>query len=123
MPSDALLEIYDQEMRQRVTKLRLALALAGSADARARAEAMYDAHLQAHTIKGTSEQLGFQEVATMAARMVTVLEQAREKDELEPEPARGLDRASNALVAWLDDGRKTTSPLTIATAALAAGAG
>lgn len=121
MTSADILKIYDEEMRQRVTKLRLALSLVGSIDAKSRAAALYDAHLQAHTIKGTSEQLGFAEVALLASRMVEALEAAREAGSLASSAATGIDRGANAIIAWLDGGRKTIRPLTIATAAFALG--
>lgn len=114
-----LLEIYQSEMRMRVERLRAALARAGARDPKSRAESLYDAHLQAHTIKGTSQQLKFEAAAELAAAMTDSLVRARESGELTVAATRPIERACNAMLAWLDNPMGSSRNLTIALATFA----
>jgi chemotaxis protein histidine kinase CheA len=111
-------QIYADEMRERVAKLRAAMIACESGDLQARAAALYDAHLQAHTIKGTSQQLGKKEAAALGTAMSSSLERAREAGELPTSTRDHVDRGCAALLAWLRD-TSATRPLVIATAAFA----
>lgn len=111
-----LQEIYVDEMRSRVEKLRLSIALSGAIDERARVSALYDAHLQAHTIKGTSQQLKYEEAAFLGAAMSDALEAAREAKQVTRPVAAAVERGCNALLAWLDGGLATPRPLVVAAA-------
>lgn len=115
--SGALREIYCEEMRGRIEKLRLALALCAAVDPKARAAALYDAHLQAHTMKGTSEQLGYRDASRLAAAMSSSLELAREANQLARDAAANVERGCNAFLAWLESDLASTRPMVIATAA------
>lgn len=123
MASAQLQEIYREEMRSRIEKLRLSMALSGAIDPKARAGALYDAHLQAHTMKGTSEQLGYREAGSLAAAMSEVLEQARADDELPPDASANVERGCNAFITWLEGGQQAPRPLLIAAGAFARRAG
>lgn len=112
-----LQEIYQDEMRQRIENLRLALAMCGARDERARREALYEAHLQAHTMKGTSEQLGFKDAARLGAAMSDALELGRERNELSKSVVGHLERGCTTFSTWLDNGRKSGHSLVIAAAA------
>jgi len=113
--------IYIEEMRGRVDQLRLSLALSGAIDQKARAAALYDAHLQAHTIKGTSEQLGYTEAAALGAAMSGALEKARADNKLLKAVQSNIERGCNAMIAWLEADLGATRPLVIAAAAFSVG--
>ena len=116
-----LKDIYQDEMRQRVEKLRQALALAKAQDVATRREALYDAHLHAHTIKGTSQQLGLDSAAHLGGAMSDALEHAREEQEVTPGVRSDIDRACNALSVWIESGLEEQRPILMATAAFASG--
>jgi hypothetical protein len=116
--SSKLLEIYAEEMRTRVEKLRLAMALARAADPKARADALYDAHLQAHNMTGTSQQLQFDEAAELTSAMSDGLERAREDAQLSSPLATELERGCAAIVTWLGSGRRNAMPLSAAATAM-----
>lgn len=115
--NDMLNQIYDEELRSRISQLRLALALCGASEVKARKQALYDAHLQAHTIKGSSEQLGFKEAARLAGAMSGALEDARSQDILGQVVRERIERGCNAFLTWVDNGRTAARPLTFAAVA------
>jgi len=116
-----LKDIYQDEMRQRVEKLRMSLVLARAEDAATRREALYDAHLHAHTIKGTSEQLGLNAAAQLGSAMSDALEHAREEQAVAPGVKSDIDRACNALTVWIDSGLEDQRAMVMAAAAFATG--
>lgn len=103
--SPQVLDIYRQEMRSRIERLRVALVLCGGPDPAARASALYDSHLQAHTIKGTSIQLGYASAGRFGAVVCALLEQARESGNIDQLDVDRIDRGCNAFITWLDQGQ------------------
>jgi hypothetical protein len=115
---EQLWDIYCTEMTERVERLRLTVPRCASADAASRSTALYDAHLQAHTIKGTSQQLGLREAAALGAAMSSALEQAREDGILANVVRENVERGCKAMLVWLND-TDAKRGLTVAAAAFA----
>jgi chemotaxis protein histidine kinase CheA len=100
--SPELQQIFEREARRRVEEMRVALSQTGTHDLELRERSLYDAHLQAHTLKGTAEQLGHIELAHCAGAMSDHLEVAREKNLIPVSTVDKMEQGLNLVLAWVE---------------------
>ncbi len=72
---------------------------------------LYNAHLHAHNLKGTSEQLAFTNVAELASVMSSLLARSRDVGQVTKAETVMLDQGRKAVLAWLQSNLDDERPL------------
>lgn len=102
--SKRLKAIYVEEMYNRVHLLVASLDACQVDDSEKRRAALYDARLEAHTMKGASAQLGFDDAANLGSVMSQLLERASDDNVLSDSDVERLRQYCAAIAQWLDSG-------------------
>lgn len=109
-----LQQIFERELRRRVDEMGLALSQTGTHDMALRERSLYEAHLHAHTLKGTAEQLGHLALSRCAAAMCDELERARDRRLIAIAAVERMERGLALMAGWADAGGQGHDDLLLA---------